>query len=216
MYKTGRGVAQDLPEAIRLLEMATERMGDSSTLANFFNDPTKHSYLEVLLVVLGKMLVTKLVGGGPAEGDSAFDFHREALVLAQDGVPSAQFLSGLLYLGGEAIEKNMTEATRWFHKAAEQGHVGAQSILGIVFKTGDGVNQDMVEAARCFQKAADQGDAPAQFHIGFAFLEGEGVEQDTVEAIHWFRKAAEQDFEPAKEILNKMAAPLKNLSEANE
>lgn len=204
MYKTGRGVAQDLPEASRLFEMARERMEASSSLAGLVGDPSKQPYLEDIFVLAGKMLVRNLVASGFAKLGT-IDFLREALVLAEHGDPSAQFFSGITCLSGDGVEQDMMEAARWFQKAAEQGHAAAQFAAGRAFDKGEGVRQDRAEAVRWFKKAAEQENADAQFVLGLAFYNGEGVEMDIIESLRWLKKAAKQGFEPAKEALNRMA-----------
>jgi TPR repeat protein len=59
------------------------------------------------------------------------------------------------------IERDRTEAARWWHMAAEQGNANAQLNIGTCFEYGDGVAKDPVEAAKWLRRAAEQGNANA-------------------------------------------------------
>ena len=69
----------------------------------------------------------------------------------------------------------MSEAAKWFLKAAEQGHPRAQLKIGLMYDKGEGVKQDPVEAAKWYRRAASQGYAPAQFNLGFAYDTGDSL-----------------------------------------
>ena len=50
---------------------------------------------------------------------------------AERGDASAQYALGYMYASGNGVEKDKTEAARWYRKAAEQGHAMAQYALGL-------------------------------------------------------------------------------------
>ena len=50
---------------------------------------------------------------------------------AEQSNPVAQLLLGNCYFEGEGVEKNYTEAVKWWTKAAEQGNVKAQLLLSM-------------------------------------------------------------------------------------
>ena len=56
--------------------------------------------------------------------------YREWKTAADTGVPEAEFDLGLLYSQGLGVRRDLTEATRWYRKAAEQGNAMAQYTLG--------------------------------------------------------------------------------------
>jgi putative methionine-R-sulfoxide reductase with GAF domain len=69
--------------------------------------------------------------------------------LARQGNPAAENAIGLLYAqGGEkqGIQRNQSEAARWFTKAAEHGSVPAQFKLGLLYWGGHGVPKDANKA----------------------------------------------------------------------
>ena len=81
---------------------------------------------------------------------------------AEQGDASAQFLLGVMYLGGRGVLKDAAEAVRWFRLAAEQGHAGAQSKLGGMYATGEGVLKDSVLAHMWLNIAGANGDEAAR------------------------------------------------------
>ncbi len=93
---------------------------------------------------------------------------------------------------GVGIEKNMTEAAKWFTKAAEQGIANAQNRLGVLYYDGEGVQQDDGKAVDWFRKAAGQNLDWGQHNLGRCYEEGRGVTQDYKQAFYWYTKAAEQ------------------------
>ena len=56
----------------------------------------------------------------------------------------------------------MSEAVKWYRKAADQGHAKAQYNLGWCYANGEGVAKNISEAVKWYRKAAEQGDENAQ------------------------------------------------------
>jgi TPR repeat protein len=54
---------------------------------------------------------------------------REMTPLAGQGDANAQFYLGFMYSKGQGVEKNLTEAMKWYRKAAEQGNENALNNL---------------------------------------------------------------------------------------
>ena len=114
------------------------------------------------------------------------------LSAAQKGSSEAQFNLGAMYVKGQGVKQDFTQAVYWYLKAAEQGDAGAQFSLGAMYTKGLGVKRDQTEAFNWYRKAAEQGHAGAQFNLGLMYEKGQGVEQDYAQAVNWYRKAAEQ------------------------
>ena len=137
---------------------------------------------------------------------------------AEQGYADAQCNLGICYANGNGVEKNFSEAVKWYRKAAEQGYAQAQYNLGNCYAFGKGVEKNLNEAVKWYRKAAEQGNAPAQFNIGVCYANGNGVEKNLSEAVKWYRKAAEQGFAQAQYNLGVCYANgngvEKNLSEA--
>ena len=66
----------------------------------------------------------------------------------------AQFLLGLLHVGGEVLPRNPRTAMYWFRKASAQEYAKVQYALGMVHAFGEGVVKDYVLAVHWWRKAA--------------------------------------------------------------
>lgn len=56
---------------------------------------------------------------------------------AQNGDAAAQFKLAEAYYDGEGVEEDLTKATYWAKKAAEQGNTWGQMLLEIIEEGGD-------------------------------------------------------------------------------
>ena len=118
---------------------------------------------------------------------------------------AAQFRLGTLYLDGNGVEKNPSEAEKWFRKAAgglrrsaQKGKIREQTFLGLCYLNGYGIEKNEKKGLDWLRKAAEAKYAPAQSSLGFCYLNGLGVEKDEKTAMDWFRKAERKD--PAAQI----------------
>jgi TPR repeat protein len=66
---------------------------------------------------------------------------------------------GDAYDTGAGVKRDVTEAIKWYRRAAEQGNAEGQYSLGGKYDSGDGVAQDFAEALKWYRKAAEQGTA---------------------------------------------------------
>ena len=138
---------------------------------------------------------------------------------AEKGDAAAQFTLGYAYENGQGVATNLTEAFKWYSKAAGQTNAEAEFHVGTCYLTGKGLptampsdfpEEDIVWmkshgiepttmvfiepkiAVEWFRKAALQDYAPAQYALGYCYFYSNGVAQDYGEAVKWYRKAAEQ------------------------
>ncbi len=84
-------------------------------------------------------------------GQSELELTKE---LAEKGDAVVQLKLGRLYAEGDFVEKDDSEAAKWYLSAAEQGQADAQVWLGMGYQTGKGVPKDYVEAYAWFDVAA--------------------------------------------------------------
>ena len=63
---------------------------------------------------------------------------------------------------GEGVSKDLSEAVKWYRKAAEQGDADAQGFLGECYEYGGGVVKDLTEAIKWYRKAAARGNEDAK------------------------------------------------------
>lgn len=106
--------------------------------------------------------------------------------------PLAQCELGKRYTKGTGVNKDHTEAARWFRLAANQGNPEAQRNLAFAFLNGRGLPKDEVEGMHQLRLAANAQDAPAQRQLGYHYAMGIGVAANEREAVQWFRMAADQ------------------------
>ncbi|WP_295698474.1 tetratricopeptide repeat protein, partial [uncultured Neisseria sp.] len=113
--------------------------------------------------------------------DNIPDF-RETLQAAEQGNAQAQLNLGLMYVNGQGVRQDYTQAAQWYRRAAEQGVAQAQYALGVMYENGQGVHQDYTQAVQWYRRAAEQGDANAQYTLGVMYAQGQGVRQDDAQA----------------------------------
>lgn len=116
----------------------------------------------------------------------------------------AQFILGIMYLGGKGIIQDDKKAAELLSKASDQGVAEAQNFLGNMYLNGVGVTKDEKKAFELYMQAAEHGLADAQENLGDMYLEGKGVEQDIQQALKWIEKAAEQGSATSQVIMGGM------------
>jgi hypothetical protein len=105
------------------------------------------------------------------------------------------------------VAKNLSEANKWYRKAAEQGIRAAQLYLASNLENGIGIKQNYLEALEWYKKATEgaiwqnerQMVAQAQYCVARLYENGLGVKKDIYEAINWYEKAAKQNYKDARE-----------------
>lgn len=78
------------------------------------------------------------------------------------GDKTAEFQVGVMYERGLGVDKNETQAIKWYEKSALQGHIDAQYNIGIMYASGRGVEQNDGFAMMWLSLAAKQGDKEAR------------------------------------------------------
>ncbi len=111
--------------------------------------------------------------------------------VAERGNPLAQVVLGTLYLDGEGVNQDMTEAFRLFSLSAETEFVEGQYWTGYMYENGLGVKQDYAKAVVYYEKSAKQDSERAMLRLGLMYEEGRGVRRDKKSALGWYVKAAE-------------------------
>ena len=74
---------------------------------------------------------------------------------AKEGNAEAQCALGVDYYFGLGVERDYSEAVKWWRQAAEQGNVKAQCAMGDCYCFGEGVAQDYSEAVKWYRQAAE-------------------------------------------------------------
>jgi TPR repeat protein len=114
----------------------------------------------VSVTVIGAILV---LGIGPCLSieDPCSGNPKEVRKLAAGGDPEAQYRLGCMYERGKGVRKNMSDAARWYLKAAEQEHRNAPGKLAEFYYNGTGVKKDPKEGEKWDRIAVEKQDLPA-------------------------------------------------------
>jgi hypothetical protein len=116
-------------------------------------------------------LLSLLAVPGWGQSDAGYDAykrgdyaaaHRIWKSLADGGDASAQYNLGLLYHHGLGVESKISEAAKWYGRAAENGNADAQKAIGDLYLKGFWGKKNSAKAATWYRKAAEQGHAEAQ------------------------------------------------------
>src|SRR5258708_1302423 len=105
----------------------------------------------------------------------------------------AQYNLGVLYLNGQGVRQDFTQAAQWSRKAADQGFAPAEYNLAALYDNGHGVKQSNVEALHWYREAAVGGVADAMIRLGEIYKNGElGEPRDLKLSRQWYDKAQER------------------------
>ena len=118
--------------------------------------------------------------------------------LALQGHTDDMVVMGFVYSQGRCVQRDYTEAARWYRMAAVRGDAYAEALLGIAYSIGEGVLKDYSTAVSWFRRSAEQGNKYGQFNMGLAYYNGHGVPKNYSEAFMWFRKSADQGLASAQ------------------
>ncbi len=98
---------------------------------------------------------------------------------------------GGLYLAGEPVFKDGSEAVATLRPLSDTGDAMAQYYLGAIYYYGKGVPKDVPAAMEWWRKAAGLGNKNAMLLLAEIYFNGDGVKQSDVETRKWLRRAAE-------------------------
>ena len=122
------------------------------------------------------------------------------------GGGQAQVVLGDMYSYGVGVEDELSEAMRWFRRAADQGYAGGQ------IKSAKCTATAMVYSVATLRRSAGFANPQikvttlAQDNLGVMYRDGLGVRRDYAEAVRWFRKAADQGYVEGEFDLSNMYA----------
>lgn len=111
---------------------------------------------------------------------------------ALKGDAGAAFEIGARYAEARGVPANLTEAAKWYERAAQAGIATAAFRLGAMYEKGMGLKKDLDAARRYYQQAADRGFAKAMHNLAVLDADGGGNGANFKSASLWFRKAAER------------------------
>ena len=124
--------------------------------------------------------------------------HEEAVVWfergAEGGNRYSQYNLGCIYTFGQGVEKDETEAAKWYELSAEgrRGFSHAQNNLGLMYEQGQGgLPIDREKAVELYRMSANEHNSAAEANLGRMYHLGQGgLERNLREAEKWYKKSA--------------------------
>ncbi len=165
-YLQGSGVSEDLQQGREWLGRASEH-GDAGA-----------SFVLSTLYAEGKRV--------PKDDVLSLAFCRKA---AERGLAGAQVALGERYQRGSGVARDLSQARRWYEKAAAQRDGRGEFYLGLSYD-GAGADEDPKRALELYERAAEHGSIAAETNIGVLYS-GTKLKQDYALALKWYRRAAE-------------------------
>jgi TPR repeat protein len=90
------------------------------------------------------------------------------------------------------VDASLSEAARWYSRAAEYSHTLAIYHLGGLYEAGRGVHQDYLKAIKYYEIASNLGNLDALYQLGIIYDYGKGTSPDKNKAINYYTQAAEK------------------------
>ncbi|ADZ71661.1 peptidoglycan-binding protein [Polymorphum gilvum] len=134
---------------------------------------------------------------GPAGGDVIAGLPPEEIgpmalrSAAASGNPAAEFQVAVNYTEGRGVAADLSEAAKWYERAALQGLAPAQYRLASLYEKGRGVTKDLAKAREWYTRAAQAGNAKAMHNLAVLHAEGADGQPDFEQAARWFTAAAD-------------------------
>ena len=107
------------------------------------------------------------------------------------GDAAAQFEIATRYAEGRGVPQSLSEALRWYERAAQQGSIPAAYRIGSLYEKGQGVTRDLAKARSYYTRAAEAGNAKAIHNLAVLCAEGIDGKPDYRQAGQFFRRAAD-------------------------
>ncbi|WP_234448358.1 tetratricopeptide repeat protein [Komagataeibacter oboediens] len=126
-----------------------------------------------------------------------------ALIRAADsGLPTAQYMLGLLHERGWGLPADRAQAERWYARAAAQGVRPAQARYGaLLLEDGADRPRNVMTAETWLRRAGLAGDREAAALLGDLHARGEAALPGDHEAVMWYRRAADRNHAVACRML---------------
>jgi TPR repeat protein len=123
---------------------------------------------------------------------------------AEQQFAPAQLELGRMYKNGEGVPEDLSEAHRWYIRAAESGGENYQLFLGASYFAGSdsyGISIDDTQALKWLRRASEKGTPAAFFLLGAMVDAGRGIARDLLKAIRLYETAAHEGVAEAQASL---------------
>lgn len=163
----GRGVPQDYATGLSLLQKAQPDMPDQAYRFGMMCEESK----------------------APSAGkDAAEYFYGPA---ARAGDSNAMRRVAAMYLSGDGVAQDPSQAFPYFQQLAQSGDVDAMVQTGVCCRQGLGTSKDPAAARTWFERAAAQNNVRAMTNLAEMYDKGDGIPADAKLARQWYQKAAD-------------------------
>lgn len=119
-----------------------------------------------------------------------FDKAKELWLSEAQSNDQAMANLGIMYLKGDGVEKDYTQAREWFEKASRYDNDSANFNLGLMYQTKLGVEEDVTKAIEYFRKAVKKGHVQAAFRLALLLLADRTNTEQVKEGFDCMIKAA--------------------------
>jgi TPR repeat protein len=124
--------------------------------------------------------------------------------VADQGNVEIQFNLGMMHEEVGA-DLSLSEAVRWYSRAAEYSHTLAIYHLGRLYEAGRGVHQDYLQAIKYYKIARNLGNTDALYQLGIIYEHGKGTSLNNNKAIDYYTQAAEKGSTLAQFTLGRLS-----------
>ncbi len=149
--------------------------------AEFYLERAASQQYALAAYTLAKVLDEK----DPKHPSKAFEWF---MVAAKQGHTEAAYYVGLYYQNGKGVEQNISEAIKWYEKAAVKDDRDALYHLAMILIKLD--DKDWNTIHELLTKAAKQDHPNAAYNLAVMYQKGDGVEINVEQSIYWYEKAA--------------------------
>lgn len=118
----------------------------------------------------------------PVDSDASFDWYLKA---AKQGLCTAEANLAYMYLHGEGVERDLSQAVHWYRLAADDGETRAMCALGWMAAHGIGLPKDGDLVIAWWRAGADRGDYQCQRTLGHELSYGSLVPHSPAEGAFW-------------------------------
>lgn len=123
---------------------------------------------------------------------------------AEAGDVKSQLEVADLYRFGKGVEPNLSEALRYYERAARQDSAEAIFFIAECYETGKGYHQDLFQALKHYLRAGKLGHAEAMTAAGHCYEVGRGASKDLTKAQELYEIAAKLGSGQAKANLERL------------
>lgn len=111
--------------------------------------------------------------------------------VARSGDPRGMYNLGESYELGSGGSEDLSEAAKWYRRAAAEGYTDGDAKLGVLMSNGL-IPGDRAQARAHLEIGVRAGNAMAQTMVGVMYHKGTEVPRDDDKAVELYRKAAAQ------------------------